>query len=745
MPRFTHTTLFYAIAGAFGGAAAWPMVLSLSHTAGTGLMTELALGALTGMSIGAFIWSHEPVTGRQFGLAMKRAVIGAVAGIAGGALGAGLGTTAFSALGNFVAEWGGFRASLGILLAVALGWAVLGAAIGVSGGLMVRSRERVLYGLAGGALGGAVGGTVYALLSATSVWSSLAGLSLLGCSIAAFISVVEEAFVSATVKVIKGRHVGRSFPLLKDLNVVGRDDRSDVCLSGAEGVLLQHAAIKRDRGQFIIRTGEEGKPVYVNQKLTSGKRLSDGDIIRVGSVLLLFQAVRRAAIIVALVLLAGVSPALAGEPASAKITQFDLSAFPTVKAFVSVLDTEGRPVGGITRDDIAMSENGLPVAVDSARMSGAPGAREVLSLAIVVDRSGSMAGEKMEQAKGSVGRFLSLMEPGDRAALIAFSDTVSRIEQLTDNMELLKHAMLVIGPEGHTALYDAVAEGVASLRGVDGRKAVIVLTDGIANRGALDIDQAIASAVQEYTSVYVIGLGGDARTARLEHIAEETGGSYFFTPSADGLLAIYETISKTIRNEYVVTYETKMRAEYLRTLSVVLPGGLRIGSSYFQPRSSLFGAGAAIPPWAFAVPLMSLIGFTALSLRTIERQYRTGHLSLVRGKGTRKDIDIGRTVSIGADTRSTLALGKDQSIALQHAEIVNENGKYVIEDKGAPTGTFVNKQRVEGTVVLQDGDIIDVGNATIVFTEGTTRVCAGCGGSLRQGAKFCAKCGQKTA
>ena len=745
MPRLTHTTLFCAIAGALGGAAAWPLILSLSHQAGAGLWTELALGSLTGMCIGAFTWSHEPLTGRRYGMALKRAAIGAAAGITGGALGAGLGTTVFSALGNLVADWGGFRASLGILLAVALGWAVLGAAIGMSGGLMVRSRERVLYGLVGGALGGAIGGAVYGALPAASIWSSFAGLALLGCSIAAFISVVEEAFVSATVKVIKGRHVGRSFPLLKDLNVVGRDDRSDVCLSGAEGVLLHHAAIKRDHGRYVINTGEESKPVYVNEKMTSDRRLADGDVIRVGSVLLLFQAVRKAAMVAAVVLLAGLSPARAGEPASAKVTQFDLSAFPAVKAFVSVLDAEGRPVAGLSREDVVLSENGMPVAVDSMRMSGTAGSREVLSLAIVIDRSGSMTGEKMEQAKASVGRFLSLMEPGDRASLITFSDSVVTIEQLTGNNERLRDATTAIEPGGNTALFDAVAAGVRSVQGVAGRKAVIVLTDGIANRGALDIDQAVASAVQGYTSVYVIGLGADARTGRLERIAGETGGSYFFTPTADGLREIYETISSRIRNEYVITYETELRAEYLRSLAAMLPGGLRTVGAYFQPRSSLFGTGAALPPWAFAVPLVSLAGFTALSLRTIERQYRTGHLSVVRGRGTARDIDIGRTVTIGTDGTSTLGLRKDSAVAPQHAEVVNENGRYVIEDKGAPAGTFVNKQRVQGTRVLKDGDIIDVGNATIVFNDGAAGVCAGCGGPLRQDAKFCTKCGQKTA
>jgi len=747
MLRLTHKTLFYGAAGALGGSAAWAFVLALSHRAAVGLGTEAVLGAVTGAFLGSFIWSHEAITGRQYAVAMKRAALGGLAGIIGGALGAGLGTLLFSALGSFAADLGGFRASLGVVLAVAVGWTVLGSAIGISGGLMARSRERTLYGLIGGSLGGLIGGTVSGLLPATNPWAALAGLCLLGLCIGGFISLVEEAFVSAKVRVIKGRHINREFPLLKELNVVGRDDRSDVCLSGAEGVTLKHALIRRSNGQYRIETDEQGKPVYLNQKMTTSDRLADGDVIRVGSVLLLFSAVKKAAAVAAAILLLGLgsAPAQAGEPASVQITQFDLSAFPAVKAFVSVLDADGRPVADLPREQVKLFENGRPVAVSEMRMAGAAGTKAPLSLAVVVDRSESMTGVKIDRAKEAVHRFLSLLEPGDRASLITFSDAVVRTEELTDNVVLLTHALDRIRPEGHTALYDAVAEGAASLAGVEGRKAVVVLTDGIANRGSMDIDQAIASAVRDNVSVTVIGLGSDVRTPRLERVAAETGGTYFFTPGPDGLRRIYETISSRIRNEYVVTFDTEKRAEYLRTVELGLLIGPHASRGYFQPASSLFGSGIRPPAWAVALPFASLLGIVALSFRKVEQQYRTGHLSLVRGKGTAKDIDIGRTVTIGADTASTLGLVKDRTIARQHAEIVNDDGRYVIEDKGAATGTFVNKQRVRGTQVLQDGDVIDVGNATIVFSDGTVKVCAGCGGSLRPGVKFCAACGHKTA
>ena len=742
--------VLFAIAGALGGSAAWAFVISLSTSSASGLITEMMLGSLAGTFIGAFLWSHELIAGRQYQAALKRAAYGAAAGLVGGALGAALGNTAFTALGTAAADAGGFKASLGVGLAVALGWAILGAFVGVSGGAMIRSGDRALYGLFGGAIGGLLGGLMLNDLSATSIWSTLGGLMLLGLSIGAFISLVEEAFVSAKLKVIKGRHINREFPILKEMNVVGRDDRSDVCLSGAEGVGLQHAFIKRKNGHFSIEADKDGKVVYVNQKLTRESRLADGDVIRVGSILLLFSAVKKAAAAVAIVLLGaltlGAHPALAADPASAKISQFDLSGFPVVKAYVSILDSAGKPVRGLGKEDVTLTENNRPVSIDTMLMYGTSGKPEHFSLAVVVDRSSSMKGEKLAGAKESVQKFLSLMEPGDRAALITFSDKVERPVPLTDDMALLKQKAGDIEAGGHTALFDAVASGVDVVKDIPGRRAVIVLTDGIANRGALDMNQSIAEAVKENVSVYVIGLGKDVRASRLERIAEETGGFYFFTPSADGLSEIYETISKRIRNEYVVTYRTDKRADYLRNVTLSLKTGQQAVRAYFQPESSLFGASTAAPGWAFGVTLASILGLVVISLRKVEqRQYETGHLSLVRGQATKKDIDISSPVTIGRKGLNTLGLYKDSSVEEHHAQVIKEGSEYILEDKGTRAGTFVNKQKVTGRQVLRDGDVIDVGKTTIVFSSESKRTCTDCGSPVKTAAKFCLHCGAKAA
>jgi pSer/pThr/pTyr-binding forkhead associated (FHA) protein len=138
-----------------------------------------------------------------------------------------------------------------------------------------------------------------------------------------------------------------------------------------------------------------------------------------------------------------------------------------------------------------------------------------------------------------------------------------------------------------------------------------------------------------------------------------------------------------------------------------------------------------------------MAALAAVSYRRVERRFATGHLSLVRGRGTKNELDIKSTVTLGRDERNTIGLFKDESIEQKHAEVLLENGNYVIEDKSSNAGTYVNKRRVTGRQALQDGDVIEMGHSTIVFSAGSAQSCAGCGSTVRTNAKFCPKCGVK--
>jgi len=179
-------------------------------------------------------------------------------------------------------------------------------------------------------------------------------------------------------------------------------------------------------------------------------------------------------------------------------------------------------------------------------------------------------------------------------------------------------------------------------------------------------------------------------------------------------------------------------------VSVTVNNRARAERAYFQPKSSLFGAGSGVPGWAFTIPLFGIAGLVAFSLKNIERTYRAGHLSVVKGKATKKELDIISLVTLGRDERNGLGLFKDSGVAQYHAEVLKENGHYVIRDKGSAAGTFVNQKKIAGNYKLADGDIIGIGEARVVFSQGSMRACTSCGGPLKSSAKFCPKCGART-
>ncbi len=148
-------------------------------------------------------------------------------------------------------------------------------------------------------------------------------------------------------------------------------------------------------------------------------------------------------------------------------------------------------------------------------------------------------------------------------------------------------------------------------------------------------------------------------------------------------------------------------------------------------------------PWAFLIPLASIAGLIGLSLRNIERRYRTGHLSVVKGRASRKEIDVTTALSLGRSERNAICLFGDDQVAEHHAEILKENGRYFINDKGTASGTFVNGEKISGEYMLTDSDVIGIGGFKIVFSQGRQRSCPGCESLLRSGTKFCPCCGMK--
>jgi Ca-activated chloride channel homolog len=295
-------------------------------------------------------------------------------------------------------------------------------------------------------------------------------------------------------------------------------------------------------------------------------------------------------------------PRAQAQPADydARVTQVDISAYPEVTLYIAVHDAAGNPVGGLGRDSFALREDGQPVTIDG--FDGGGGGP--IHTALVLDRSGSMAGEgKLEGALEAARAFVAAMRPGDRTALIAFSERPELVQPFTGDQEALDEAIDEVWPDGGTALYDSIVAGIDALAGQQGRRALLVLTDGQDCREAnqcpdeagsrTSLERAIAQAREQGQAVHVVGLGaadGDEADGIdepvLRRIAEQSGGEYFYAPEAAQLAALYTRLAGGLQQEYRVSYSSP-RPFYdgtRRDIQVTVAGGAAVADSGYVER-----------------------------------------------------------------------------------------------------------------------------------------------------------------
>ena len=178
-----------------------------------------------------------------------------------------------------------------------------------------------------------------------------------------------------------------------------------------------------------------------------------------------------------------------GGDATVSITQVDTSEFPKVTVYVTVVDQNGDPVG-VDPASIRLMENGEEIP--TAQIEGV-GEVENLSALLVMDVSGSMWAEgKLDAAKSAALKFVETMRPNDQVGLVSFSENITLVQPLTIDRDAITQAINGLEAEGDTAMYDAVAMAARILETVQGRKAVIALTDGLDNRSLSTPDEVLS-------------------------------------------------------------------------------------------------------------------------------------------------------------------------------------------------------------------------------------------------------------
>lgn len=296
----------------------------------------------------------------------------------------------------------------------------------------------------------------------------------------------------------------------------------------------------------------------------------------------------------AVLLLAGaaLSPAAAqGQDLQVRITQVDTSRFPQVTVYISITNAAGEPVG-VDPNTIQLFENGLQVTLTQVLGSGEAGP---LTTMLVMDASGSMYnGGKLAAAQTAAKAYVAQMRSGDQAGLISFNTAVTVVQPLTGDPAALRAAIDSLTAHDDTAMYDALAQAVQALQEAAGRKAIIVLTDGLDNRSRLTAEQVISQVGPSGLSISTIGLGDPGAQGTnygldetgLRSLAAQAGGVYGFALDSQALQALYESLGRALQSEYRLTYTSPaaLRDGVQRALSISLgTAGASSSESQYNP------------------------------------------------------------------------------------------------------------------------------------------------------------------
>jgi VWFA-related protein len=243
-----------------------------------------------------------------------------------------------------------------------------------------------------------------------------------------------------------------------------------------------------------------------------------------------------------------------------------------VQLHVSALDKSGHFVKGLSRDDFSIQEDGRKQSISGFEVAD----KLPLTIGLVVDGSGSMEKGMPFVHEASAELFKNLIREKDRGFVIEFRERPAFVQELTGDSNALQRASREIRAEGATALYDSIILGLYQFRTLEGRKALIVVTDGADNRSHVGYDTLLRYARSAGAPVYFIAVGiplTDFKSRKaIGEIASESGGQVFSIGSAGKIAEVTRQIEEELRSQYVLAFRTdsqKPQGEY-RAVSVAV-------------------------------------------------------------------------------------------------------------------------------------------------------------------------------
>ncbi len=251
-----------------------------------------------------------------------------------------------------------------------------------------------------------------------------------------------------------------------------------------------------------------------------------------------------------------------------------------VNVYVTVVDEKGAPVGGLTKDDFQLSEDGVPQSI------AVFGKESQLPLSIVLALDTSLSTRKdLRLELDSAQQFIkSILRRQDVLSVYQFAEEVDELVPFTSDIGRIESGLRRAHIGSATAMYDAIFLASRSLERREGRKVLVVITDGGDTISKVDYAEALRAAQIADTLVYsIIDVPIEASAGRntggehaLIQISADTGGKSYYSDSPQQLDHAFQQVSDELRTQYLLAYYPKQRlAESdFRRIEVKLRPGL---------------------------------------------------------------------------------------------------------------------------------------------------------------------------
>ncbi len=229
-----------------------------------------------------------------------------------------------------------------------------------------------------------------------------------------------------------------------------------------------------------------------------------------------------------------------------------------VSLFVTVADAQRRLVAGLTQEEFEVHDNEKPQPIVFFQNEIQP-----ITVVVMLDTSGSMT-LTLDLLRQAAEQFIIRLLPADKGRVGAFNDKIQFSSRFTGDRDQLVTDVKNLDYGNGTRLWDAVGASMDELKGIDGRRVVLVFTDGDDTSSRIGLGAVVERARAEEVMIYAIGLESNyfngqsmVRTkpdSGLRKIADETGGGYFKLKKTSELASTFTKVAQELHSQYVIGF-----------------------------------------------------------------------------------------------------------------------------------------------------------------------------------------------